>query len=95
MEGGESCLIEEVEEGAEEKEMHRVKRRNTMTHVSPVVVEKSLKGMHYPARKRDLVKHAQQQGADKEIVETLRNLPGENFARPTDVSKAIGVLNRQ
>jgi len=66
-----------------------------MAHVSPAVVEKSLKGMHYPAKKEDLIKHAKQQGAEEEIVETLKDLPEEKFESPIDVSKAIGEMEKQ
>jgi hypothetical protein len=95
MEGAESCLIGEVKEGVEEKEKRSIKRRINMAHVSPVVVEKSLKGMHYPAKKRDLIKHAQQQGAEEEVVEALKDLPAQDFHSPIDVSKAIGEMDRK
>jgi hypothetical protein len=67
----------------------------TMAHVSPVEVEKSLKGVDYPAKKEDLIKHAQQQGANQDVLETLKELPEENFQSPIDVSKAIGEIDRQ
>jgi len=66
-----------------------------MARVSPAEVEKSLKGIDYPAKKEDLVKHAQQHGAKQEVLETLRELPEENFNSPIDVSKAIGEMQRQ
>jgi hypothetical protein len=66
----------------------------TMAHVSPAEIEKNLKGINYPAKKQDLIKHAQQQGAQPEVVETLRELPEENFNSPIDVSKAIGEMDR-
>ena len=65
-----------------------------MAHVSPVEVEKSLKGIDYPAKKDDLIKHAKQQGASQDVLETLKELPEENFKSPIDVSKAIGEIDR-
>jgi hypothetical protein len=68
---------------------------NMAHHVSPVEVEKSLKGIDFPAKKEDLIKHAQQQGAKKEVLETLKDLPEEDFQSPIDVSKAIGEMDRK
>ena len=65
-----------------------------MAKISPIEVEKYLKGVDYPAAKADLVKKAQQQGADQQILEALRQLPEETFQKPTDVAKAIGEVNR-
>ena len=64
-------------------------------HVSPAEVEKSLKGVDYPAKKEDLVTHAQKQGASQEVLETIKKLPEEKFQSPIDVSKAIGEMERK
>ena len=66
-----------------------------MPHANPVEVEKSLKGMNYPAKKNDLIKHAQQQGATQDILETLKDLREENFNSPVEVSKAVGEVDRR
>ena len=62
---------------------------------NPVEVEKSLKGIDFPAKKQDLVKHAQQRGANEEVLETIEQLPEENFNNAADVAKAVGELSRQ
>ena len=67
----------------------------TMDRANPVEVEKSLKGIDFPAKKEDLVKHAQQHGADQQVIETIKELPEEEFRSPIDVTKAIGELDRQ
>jgi hypothetical protein len=67
----------------------------TMARVNPVEVEKSLKGIDYPAKKEDLIKHARQHGADQQVLETLKELPEEEFRTPIDVTKAIGEMDRQ
>jgi Protein of unknown function (DUF2795) len=64
-------------------------------HISPAEVEKSLKGMNYPAKKEDLIKHAQQEGASNEVIEVLKEMREENFNSPIDVSKAVGEIERQ
>ena len=66
-----------------------------MPHVNPVEVEKCLKGVNYPAKKQDLIKHAQQQGANKDVIETLKEMHEENFNSPIDVSKAVGEVDRR
>jgi hypothetical protein len=66
-----------------------------MPHANPVEVERYLKGVNYPAKKNDLIKHAQQNGASQDILETLKDLREENFNSPVDVSKAVGEIDRQ
>ena len=63
--------------------------------VNPVQVEKFLKGVDYPATKEDLIRHAQQQGADQQVLETLKQLPDKTFEGPAGVSKAIGEIDRR
>jgi Protein of unknown function (DUF2795) len=70
------------------------KERTTMARISPTQVEKFLKGMDYPVSKTDLVKYAQQHGADATIIAGLQKLPEQTFHNPVDVSKAIGELDR-
>jgi hypothetical protein len=67
----------------------------TMARANPVEVEKSLKGIDFPAKKEDLVKHAQKQGANQEVIETIKSLPEEEFHNAVDVTKAIGEMDRQ
>jgi hypothetical protein len=64
-------------------------------HVNPIEVEKSLKGIDFPAKKQDLVKHAQKRGADEKVIETIKDLPEDEFHNAADVAKAIGELDRQ
>jgi len=63
-----------------------------MAKVSPIELQKHLKGMDYPASKQDLVQHAQKQGADQNIRSILEQLPDEEYETPADVSKAVGEL---
>ena len=66
-----------------------------MPHANPVEVERYLKGVNYPAKKNDLIKHAQQNGASQDILETLKDLREENFNSPVEVNRAIGEIKRQ
>lgn len=58
--------------------------------ISPIQLQKHLKGTNYPASKNDLVQRAQDNKASPEIVETIRHLPAERFGSPKDVMKALG-----
>ncbi len=64
-----------------------------MAKANPVEMQKHLKGVDYPAAKKDLIKHAKKQGADKEIISLLEKLPDdEEFDSPADLNKAIGEI---
>jgi Protein of unknown function (DUF2795) len=54
-----------------------------------------IKGMEYPVSKTDLVKYAQQHGANENIRAALQELPDQTFHSPVDVSKAVGELDRK
>ncbi len=58
--------------------------------VNPIQLEKFLKGADYPTDKQSLIKIAQSNQADQEVIETLNNMPGDQFNSVKDVSKAIG-----
>lgn len=55
----------------------------------PIEVQKALKGISYPASKDDLVEQAENNGADDDLVEVLRNMEGTDFDGPTDVEAAL------
>jgi len=64
-----------------------------MAKVNPIQVQKYLKGIDYPASKNDLIKCAEEHGADDNVRSTLEQLPDkEQFETPADVSKAIGEI---
>lgn len=64
-----------------------------MAKINPIQAQKYLKGVNYPVSKEDLVKHAQQQGGDKQLCDHLQKMPGDRYETPADVSKAIGAAN--
>jgi hypothetical protein len=64
-----------------------------MTKTNPVEIQKHLKGVDYPADKQELMKHAQQQKADKQILSLLEQLPDdEEFDNPAELNKALGEI---
>lgn len=61
--------------------------------VNPIQVQKYLKGIDYPASKNDLIKCAEEHGADDNIRSTLEQLSDKKkFETSADVSKAIGEI---
>ena len=57
--------------------------------VNPVQLQKFLRGVDYPARKEDLVRHAEAQGADHEVLDTLGKVPDREYHGPNTVSAAV------
>ena len=60
-----------------------------MAKVNPIELQKALGGVDYPASKEDLVKHAEDKGADDDVLSFLRNVPDRNYETPADVNKEM------
>jgi hypothetical protein len=56
---------------------------------SPIDIQKALKGMDYPASKEDIVRHAEQNGGDKEVIEALKKIPDREYEGPSGVSSEV------
>ncbi|MBD2625452.1 DUF2795 domain-containing protein [Trichormus variabilis] len=64
-----------------------------MPKANPVELQKHLKGVDYPANKEELIEHAREQGADKQLLSLLEQLPeDEEYENPTELNKAIGEI---
>lgn len=57
--------------------------------VSPIEVQKHLRGIDYPAAKADVIGTAEQNGAPQEIIEALQQVDELQFAGPDDVQRAL------
>jgi Protein of unknown function (DUF2795) len=66
--------------------------RRSTAKAHPVHVQAFLEGVGYPTDKQKLVREAKNQGADREVRDTLDRLPRRRFESPTEVSEAIGKL---
>lgn len=64
-----------------------------MAKINPIELQKHLKGVSYPASKRDVIDKAKENGADGELQSMLERLSDEQFQTPADVNKAIGDIN--
>lgn len=60
-----------------------------MADLSPIDVQKALKGADYPASLDDLVSLAKRNGADDEVVDKLSSAESQQFDGPNDVQKAL------
>jgi hypothetical protein len=61
-----------------------------MAKVNPIQLQKALKGVNYPAGKKELLEAAKRNGGDENIADTLSQLPERKYEKPSDVSKALG-----
>lgn len=52
-------------------------------------VQKSLAGFQYPGGPEDLAQHASSQGADQQLVDTIKGLDKEQFDGPNAVMKKL------
>ena len=57
---------------------------------SAIEVQKGLAGVSYPTDRTRLLKAAERNGADDEVVNALRGLPEHEFDGPDDVMRALG-----
>lgn len=62
--------------------------------VTAADVERAIRGIDFPADRNDLVHQAESNKAHTDIIDILKNLPGNKFNSPIDVSKAFGKERR-
>jgi hypothetical protein len=60
-----------------------------MADVSPIDMQKALKGVEYPTSRKDLVTTARNNGADDTVVRKLEHLSKDRFDGPDQVSKEM------
>ncbi|KZB84783.1 DUF2795 domain-containing protein [Amycolatopsis regifaucium] len=61
-----------------------------MSKPNPIEVQKHLSGVDYPAKRDDLVRTAERNGAGEDILAALRELPDRTYEGPSGVSEEIG-----
>lgn len=55
--------------------------------VSPIEVQKALKDMDYPAKKKDIIQHAKKHNASEEVLNELERIEDKEYNNAADVSK--------
>lgn len=56
---------------------------------NPIQIQKFLGGIDYPASKDDIVRSAEESGADEPVLEALRGIPDDEYDGPTAVSAVV------
>ena len=60
-----------------------------MNKPNPIELQKYLSGVDYPAKRDDLVRAAEKNGADSGTLDVVRRLPDRTYDGPSGVSKEI------
>lgn len=66
--------------------------RGGMT-VHPLPLLEQLTGLDYPVSKEDLLRRAQEIGADTPVLHLLRTLPVDRFHSPTELAEVLAELD--
>jgi hypothetical protein len=61
--------------------------------VSPIEIQKFLKGVNYSASKSAVLRIAGRKGAGEDVRATLERQPDEAFESPAGVSEALGKID--
>ncbi|WP_149537253.1 DUF2795 domain-containing protein [Siccirubricoccus phaeus] len=61
---------------------------------SPANITHHLKGIHFPAQKRDLVQQAKKNDAEQDVMAVINAMPDQEFASIAEVTKAVGEVER-
>jgi hypothetical protein len=57
---------------------------------SPIEVQKALKDIDYPVKKKELIQHAKKHKANSKVMEVLEDLPDKEYHNAVEVSKEFG-----
>jgi hypothetical protein len=57
--------------------------------VSPIDIQKALGGIDYPATKEQIVKHAEDNGGGKDVLDALKGIEDREYEGPSGVSAAV------
>lgn len=62
--------------------------------MSSADVDRYLRGVNFPADKKEIVDYARRQNAPDDVVRALDKLPDQRFNSPMDISKNMGAMSR-
>ena len=60
---------------------------------SPTNVSTYLKGIDFPANRDQLIRHAEQNGAEQDVLDVLKQMPEQQYDNMADVMKGYGEVN--
>ncbi len=61
-----------------------------MADHQPTAVTHVLKGIHFPASRADLLKHAKHNKADSEVLHEIEAMPDQQYGSIAEVMKGFG-----
>jgi hypothetical protein len=64
----------------------------SLAHLSPIDLQTYLKGIDYPAEKRDLIDHARKNSAPENVIAALEQFSDRTYRSTTEVSEEFGKL---
>jgi hypothetical protein len=70
------------------------KREENAHKISPIEVERYLKGISFPASRDDLIKQAQENNSPSEILEILKQFADHDYESVADVAKEISKVEQ-
>ncbi len=63
--------------------------------ITPIEVEKYIKGVNFPADKEDLIHQAEGNHAPDEVMRVLNELTGKEYRSPVDIAKELSQNPKQ
>ncbi|OUE10253.1 DUF2795 domain-containing protein [Clavibacter michiganensis] len=57
--------------------------------INPIELQKHLSGLDYPASKDDIVKKAEDSGADSDTLDALKSIEDKEYDAPTAINSAV------
>lgn len=57
--------------------------------INPIELRKHLSGLDYPASKDDIVKKAEDSGADSDTLDALKSIEDTEYDAPTAINSAV------
>jgi len=60
--------------------------------VSAVDISKNMSGLDFPANKQNLIDYARNQKAREEVINTLQQMPDQDYGSMADVEKGFGEI---
>jgi hypothetical protein len=64
----------------------------SLAHLSPIDLQSYLKGVDYPAKRRDLIDHARKNNAPENVIAALELFSDRTYRSTTEVSEEFGKL---
>ena len=78
--------------GSEESSQHDEKQDGaaSSSNLSPIAIQRYLKGVGYPANKQTIIARAEENGAEAKVLEFLQELPSQEYDSPIDIQRHFG-----